>query len=64
MADWHLGFQRQSERDNLGMIYKDHLRYVSLTADYKLQDSFAGWKLSERDRASGPHHSGRLEQRR
>ena len=38
-----LGFSDNSERDNSGMIYKDHLRYVSLTADYKLQDSFAGW---------------------
>lgn len=37
------GFSDNTERDNLGMIYKDHLRYVSLTADYKLQDSFAGW---------------------
>ena len=37
------GFSDNSERDNYGMIYKDHLRYVSLTADYKLQDGFAGW---------------------
>ncbi|MGC1093959.1 MAG: POTRA domain-containing protein [Pseudolabrys sp.] len=37
------GFSDNSERDNSGMIYKDHLRYVSLTADYKLQDNFAGW---------------------
>jgi hemolysin activation/secretion protein len=37
------GFSDNSERDNLGMIYKDHLRYVGLTADYKLQDRFAGW---------------------
>ena len=25
------------------MIYKDRLRYVSLTADYRLQDNFGGW---------------------
>jgi hemolysin activation/secretion protein len=37
------GLSENSERDNTGMIYKDHLRYVSLTADYRLQDSFAGW---------------------
>jgi hemolysin activation/secretion protein len=37
------GFSENSERDNYGMIYKDHLRYVSLTADWKLQDRFSGW---------------------
>jgi len=37
------GFSDNSERDDTGMLYKDHLRYVSLTADYKLQDRFAGW---------------------
>jgi len=37
------GFSENSERDITGMIYKDHLRYVSLTADYKLQDKFGGW---------------------
>jgi hemolysin activation/secretion protein len=37
------GYSDSSERDSLGTIYKDHLRYVSLTADFKLQDNFAGW---------------------
>jgi hemolysin activation/secretion protein len=37
------GFSDNSERDITGMIYKDQLRYVSLTADYRLQDNFGGW---------------------
>jgi hemolysin activation/secretion protein len=37
------GFSDNSERDITGMIYKDRLRYVSLTADYRLQDNFGGW---------------------
>ena len=37
------GYSDNSERDNSGMIFMDHLRYVSLTADYKLQDNFSGW---------------------
>jgi|SoiMetStandDraft_5_1073268.scaffolds.fasta_scaffold00052_5 hemolysin activation/secretion protein len=37
------GFSENSERDITGMIYKDRLRYVSLTADYRLQDNFGGW---------------------
>jgi hemolysin activation/secretion protein len=31
------------ERDVLGIDYQDHLRTLSLTADYKLQDDLAGW---------------------
>src|SRR5262249_8897855 len=38
-----VGFSDNSERDVTGMIYKDRLRYVSLTADYRLKDSFGGW---------------------
>jgi len=37
------GYSDTSERVSSGMIYNDHLRYVSLTADYKLQDNFSGW---------------------
>ena len=37
------GYSDTSERDSSGMTYNDHLRYVSLTADFKLQDNFAGW---------------------
>jgi hemolysin activation/secretion protein len=37
------GFSDNSERDVTGMIYKDRLRYVSLTADYRLHDNFGGW---------------------
>ena len=37
------GLSENSERDDTGMLYRDHLRYVSLTADYRLQDRFAGW---------------------
>jgi hemolysin activation/secretion protein len=37
------GFSENTERDITGMIYKDHLRYVGLTADYKLKDNFGGW---------------------
>jgi len=38
-----LGFSESWERDVFGMTYKDHLRMVSLTADYRLQDNFGGW---------------------
>ncbi|HXX09289.1 MAG TPA: POTRA domain-containing protein [Pseudolabrys sp.] len=38
------GYSDSSERDDFsGMIYNDHLRYLSLTADFKLQDNFSGW---------------------
>jgi hemolysin activation/secretion protein len=36
-------FSDVSEHDAFGFDYRDHLRYLSLTADYKLQDDFAGW---------------------
>jgi len=40
------GFSNSSERDDFsGMIYNDHLRYLSLTADFKLQDNFSGWNF-------------------
>lgn len=37
------GFSDSWERDVFGQTYRDHLRMVSLTADYRLQDSFGGW---------------------
>ncbi|HET7803653.1 MAG TPA: POTRA domain-containing protein [Pseudolabrys sp.] len=36
------GFSDSWERDVFGMTYKDRLRMVSLTADYRLQDNFGG----------------------
>jgi hemolysin activation/secretion protein len=36
------GFSNVSERDNFGPIYDDHIRAVSLTTDYRLQDDFRG----------------------
>ena len=36
------GFSNASERDMFGPIYNDHIRTVSLTSDYRLQDNFGG----------------------
>src|SRR6267143_5128666 len=36
------GFSNVSERDVFGPIYNDHIRTVSLTSDYRLQDNFGG----------------------
>lgn len=36
-------FSESSENDLQSMHYKDHLRTVGLMADYKLNDSLAGW---------------------
>jgi hemolysin activation/secretion protein len=36
------GFSNASERDVFGPIYNDHIRTVSLTSDYRLQDNFGG----------------------
>ena len=36
------GFSNVSERDIFGPIYDDHIRTVSLTSDYRLQDGFGG----------------------
>jgi hemolysin activation/secretion protein len=36
------GFSNVSESDVFGPIYKDHIRTVSLTSDYRLQDNFGG----------------------
>jgi hemolysin activation/secretion protein len=36
------GFSEVSESDVFGPIYKDHIRTVSLTSDYRLQDGFGG----------------------
>jgi hemolysin activation/secretion protein len=36
------GFSNASESDVFGPIYKDRIRTVSLTADYRLQDNFGG----------------------
>jgi hemolysin activation/secretion protein len=37
------GFSDVTERDSYGLTYRDHIRTVSLTADYKLQDKLDGW---------------------
>jgi hemolysin activation/secretion protein len=37
------GFSDVMERDSFGLTYRDHIRTVSLTADYKLQDNLDGW---------------------
>lgn len=36
------GFSNVSEGDVFGPIYNDHIRTVSLTSDYRLQDNFGG----------------------
>lgn len=36
------GFTDASESDVFGPLYKDHIRTVSLTSDYRLQDAFGG----------------------
>lgn len=36
------GFSNVRENDALGTVYNDHIRTVSLTSDYRLQDSFGG----------------------
>lgn len=36
------GFSNVSESDVFGPIYKDHIRTVSLTSDYRLKDNFGG----------------------
>jgi len=36
------GFSNVSESDMFGPIYNDHIRTVSLTSDYRLQDNFGG----------------------
>jgi hemolysin activation/secretion protein len=36
------GFSNVSESDIFGPIYNDHIRTVSLTSDYRLQDNFGG----------------------
>src|SRR6267142_1086407 len=36
------GFSNVSESDVLGPFYNDHIRAVSLTSDYRLQDNFGG----------------------
>ena len=36
------GITEASESDLFGPIYKDHIRTVSLTSDYRLQDAFGG----------------------
>ena len=37
-----VGFSNVSEYDVFGKIYDDHIRTVSLTSDYRLQDAFGG----------------------
>jgi hemolysin activation/secretion protein len=37
-----LDFSNVSEHDVFGPIYNDHIRTVSLTSDYRLQDNFGG----------------------
>jgi hemolysin activation/secretion protein len=36
------GFSNVSERDQFGPIYDDHIRTLSLTSDYRLQDGYGG----------------------
>ena len=36
------GFSNVSERDVFGPIYDDHIRTLSLTSDYRLQDGYGG----------------------
>jgi hemolysin activation/secretion protein len=36
------GLSNVSESDVFGPVYKDHIRTVSLTSDYRLQDNFGG----------------------
>ena len=36
------GFSNASERDVSGPIYDDHIRTLSLTSDYRLQDNYGG----------------------
>ena len=36
------GFSNVSERDVFGPVYDDHIRTISLTSDYRLQDEFGG----------------------
>jgi hemolysin activation/secretion protein len=38
-----MGFSEVTERNTLGAAYNDHLRFVSLTADYRLHDELEGW---------------------
>jgi hemolysin activation/secretion protein len=37
-----LGFSNVTENDVFGPIYADHIRTLSLTSDYRLQDNFGG----------------------
>lgn len=37
-----LNFSNVTENDMFGPIYADHIRYLSLTSDYRLQDNFGG----------------------
>jgi hemolysin activation/secretion protein len=37
------GYSDVTEADSLGLTYRDHLRMLSLTADYHLQDDLNGW---------------------
>ena len=37
-----MNFSNVSERDVFGPIYNDHIRNLSLTSDYRLQDNFGG----------------------
>ena len=37
-----MAFSNVTEKDVFGPIYIDHIRTVSLTTDYRLQDNFGG----------------------
>jgi hemolysin activation/secretion protein len=39
------GFSNVSERDLFGPVYDDHIRALSLTSDYRLQDNYSGDNL-------------------
>src|SRR5665213_1872994 len=37
-----MNFSNAAENDVFGPIYRDHIRFASLTSDYRLQDNFGG----------------------
>jgi hemolysin activation/secretion protein len=37
-----MNFSNAAENDVFGSVYRDHIRFASLTSDYRLQDNFGG----------------------
>jgi hypothetical protein len=58
------GLSNVSESDVFGPIYNDHIRTVSLTADYRLQDAFWRQQFRHADVAAGSRHPRCLAFRR